>query len=155
MASERVYRINTPNVVQETIEDEAVVINLVTGRYYSLEGSASFIWRFIENERPAREITEAISRHFSVPEDAAISTVEQFIEELAAEGLVVPVENPVPPSDVPPESLMQGLPTGESGFSPPVLQKFTDMEDLLLLDPIHEVDDTGWPAIKPDSPKQV
>ena len=34
-------------------------------------------------------------------------------------------------------------------FAPPAFEKFTDMEELLLLDPIHEVGDTGWPR-KPD-----
>lgn len=30
-----------------------------------------------------------------------------------------------------------------------MLEKFTDMEDLLLLDPIHEVDvAAGWPTTK-------
>jgi hypothetical protein len=28
-----------------------------------------------------------------------------------------------------------------------MLQKFTDMQDLLLLDPIHEVDESGWPRV--------
>ncbi len=27
----------------------------------------------------------------------------------------------------------------------PVLESFTDMQDLILLDPIHEVDAAGWP----------
>jgi hypothetical protein len=30
-----------------------------------------------------------------------------------------------------------------------VLQKYTDMADLLLLDPIHEVDEQGWPQPAP------
>jgi len=29
------------------------------------------------------------------------------------------------------------------------LQKYTDMEELLQLDPIHEVDKFGWPSAKP------
>ena len=34
-------------------------------------------------------------------------------------------------------------------FQSPEIQKFTDMEDLLLIDPIHEVDEeAGWPNIK-------
>jgi hypothetical protein len=28
------------------------------------------------------------------------------------------------------------------------LNKYTDMQDLLLLDPIHEVDAAGWPSTK-------
>lgn len=30
-------------------------------------------------------------------------------------------------------------------FEEPIFHKYTDMEDLLLLDPIHDVDETGWP----------
>ncbi len=36
-------------------------------------------------------------------------------------------------------------------FRAPSLEKYTDMEALLLLDPIHEVGQTGWPA----SPQRV
>jgi len=38
-------------------------------------------------------------------------------------------------------------------FSAPVLNAYTDMEELLLLDPIHDVDQAGWPMPKaPDAP---
>ena len=30
-------------------------------------------------------------------------------------------------------------------YVPPVLEKFTDMQDLILLDPVHEVSERGWP----------
>jgi hypothetical protein len=34
-------------------------------------------------------------------------------------------------------------------FQKPLLQKYTDMEALLLVDPIHEVDEEeGWPKQK-------
>ena len=33
-------------------------------------------------------------------------------------------------------------------FVAPVLNKYTDMQDLLLLDPIHETDAQGWPVRK-------
>jgi hypothetical protein len=33
-------------------------------------------------------------------------------------------------------------------FEMPKLSKYTDMEDLLALDPIHEVDEMGWPNAK-------
>ena len=33
----------------------------------------------------------------------------------------------------------------------PVLNKYSDMQDLLLLDPIHDVDEeAGWPTNKPN-----
>jgi hypothetical protein len=33
-----------------------------------------------------------------------------------------------------------------------VAQKFTDMEEMLMGDPIHEVDSQGWPALKKETP---
>ena len=30
-------------------------------------------------------------------------------------------------------------------FEPPRLERYTDMKDYFLLDPIHEVDSAGWP----------
>jgi hypothetical protein len=36
-------------------------------------------------------------------------------------------------------------------FSVPLLQKYTDMEEMLLLDPIHEVDEQGWPSSRKPS----
>jgi hypothetical protein len=44
------------------------------------------------------------------------------------------------------EGLMLGPVVGE--VSEGVLTKFSDMEDLLLADPIHEVESTGWPSLR-------
>jgi hypothetical protein len=33
-------------------------------------------------------------------------------------------------------------------FMPPELEVFTDMKDLLLLDPIHAIGEAGWPNKK-------
>ena len=33
-------------------------------------------------------------------------------------------------------------------YRTPVLSIYTDMQDLLLLDPIHDVDQAGWPTRK-------
>ncbi len=33
-------------------------------------------------------------------------------------------------------------------FTEPTVHTYADMQDLLLLDPIHDVDETGWPNAK-------
>jgi hypothetical protein len=33
-------------------------------------------------------------------------------------------------------------------FDEPVLEKFEDMQDLILLDPVFEVDEAGWPSAR-------
>jgi hypothetical protein len=53
----------------------------------------------------------------------------------------------VPPS---PEPVPQ---TEKKHFVAPCLHKYTDMQELLLIDPIHDVDDYGWPIIKKETPQ--
>jgi hypothetical protein len=44
---------------------------------------------------------------------------------------------------------------GRVPFPAPVLNKFTDMQMLLLIDPIHDVSQKGWPQLKPtETPNQ-
>ena len=54
-------------------------------------------------------------------------------------------------------SISAAVPTGKAGpgeaasgaYEKPVFQKYDDMQALLLIDPIHEVDDDGWPVANP------
>ena len=66
------------------------------------------------------------------------------VDELQREGLVAetsdgPAAAPTPLNDV------EGKP-----FATPRLEKYDDLRDLVLLDPVHQVDQTGWPAPAPD-----
>jgi len=38
------YRPNAPQVIAETIAGEAMIVNLATGHYFSLQGSGADIW---------------------------------------------------------------------------------------------------------------
>ena len=44
------YRPNAPQVIAETIAGEAMIVNLATGHYFSLQGSGADIWAEIEHE---------------------------------------------------------------------------------------------------------
>jgi hypothetical protein len=68
---------------------------------------------------------------------------------LTAEQLIVPDTLPAPPlNGVLEKALAQAGGAANGVFTRPVLTKFTDMQDLLLLDPIHDVNSSGWPAKK-------
>ncbi len=41
-------------------------------------------------------------------------------------------------------------PPAKTAFVTPELTRYTDIEDMLILDPIHEVDASGWPHRAPD-----
>ncbi len=71
--------------------------------------------------------------------------VGQFLDELKQEALIIPTTEPLAQSRTGTTAELAGNTVWEKSFEAPILHKFTDMQELLLLDPIHEVDETGWP----------
>ncbi len=139
------YRINQPAVIAEVIDGEAIVVNLDSGAYYSLRGSACAIWELFAAQLTAADVTAAMTARFTGSPAVIEAGVKTLLEELVGEQLLTPAvdAHPVP------------LPQPANGhavhppFEPPMLEKFTDMADLLLLDPIHEVGEMGWPQAAP------
>ncbi len=141
MSIEACYRINSPAVTHETIDGEAVIVNLVSGNYYSLQGSGAELWSLIEQRLPMSAIVNRMTEMFRVDHHEVENCVLRVVNEMEHEGLIVP------DFDDARAAAPNVIPTDEA-FEPPVLQKFTDMQELLLLDPIHEVDSAGWPNRK-------
>ena len=62
----------------------------------------------------------------------------RFLAELEEEGLVVEADGA--------DGTTPDLGSASSDFASPHLEKYTDLQDLIMLDPIHEVEPKGWPA---------
>jgi hypothetical protein len=128
-------RIRTDVAAAKVIDGEAVIINVVTGRYYSLEAAGALAWTVL-TERPSTlaEIAARLTRHYAVTPETALADLERLTAELIGEDLVTtaPDENgatphPAAPSD---EGSGEGL-----AYTRPELAIFSDMEDLLAFDP--------------------
>ncbi|MGH2868609.1 MAG: PqqD family protein [Solirubrobacteraceae bacterium] len=135
-------------VVHETIEEETILIDLDTGTYFSLAGSGPEIWALVLDGRSDAEvIAEMGRRHGSDPQPVASLTAD-LIERLHSDGLLTEAE---PDGDIErddaaaPSVVSTPAPATGPPFTPPVLERFTDMQHFLMLDPIHEVHDGGWP----------
>ena len=109
---------NRPDVLDEVFDGEAVLVNLRTGRYYSLDAAAPEVWGAVVAGEPLPEGGAAFARRL-VDEELAIT--DELLPQASDDG-------------------------------GPTMEVFTDMEDILLLDPIHDVDydAAGWP--RPASP---
>lgn len=139
------YRINQPAVISEVIDGEAIVVNLDSGAYYSMRDSACVVWEIFTQQLPlSAVVAQMVSRYAGAPGDIEAG-VKAYLAELLQEQLLVGVEGA--PDVAPPSAVSAG--DDRLPFAPPVLEKFTDMADLLLLDPIHEVDEAGWPHPAP------
>ncbi len=126
------YRLNTPDVIHETVDGEALIIHTPSGVYFSLQGTGEHVWNALLAGHSGAEIAAAYGGRPDM-----ITGVECFVENLLQEQLLVPSE----------QSAESGtLLPAPHPFSTPTVQKFTDMQELLLVDPIHEVDpQAGWP----------
>jgi hypothetical protein len=141
----RRFRVNTPAVASEIIDGEAVIMNLKSGAYFSTRQVGSLLWGWIEQGIPETAMVRSLQGTFAGSAEIVEGAVERFFAELIEHDLV----REVPLGPMPPAELDPGDPSAEA-FTPPVLEVYTDMQDLLLLDPIHDVDeDEGWPSPKP------
>jgi hypothetical protein len=128
---------SSDRVVSEVIDGEVVAIDLESGRYYSLEGPAARAWEAIQAGQDVDGIVDAVAAEARVGTDEARADVAAFLAELEAEGLLLGGNGDGPPEPGP-------------GRVPLVLHRYTDMQDLIVLDPIHDVDETGWPNRRPE-----
>jgi hypothetical protein len=121
-------------------------MDLKSGNYYSTEHVGSVLWSGIEQGKTYGQLLDILRATFeTLPEDLA-AAIDSFIDELIAHELVreAPTESRCARSDQFGLAQINVM----RGFRAPVLNVYTDMKDLLLLDPIHDVDEVGWPTPK-------
>lgn len=137
------FQLNSPTVVYDVVHDEVVFVNLESGAYYSTEQVGTKIWQYLNQGRNVGEIITALSKHYLADIGEIEKNVQALISQLLNEGLVVAGQGTRSAMQ---NSLLNELEQRQKEtFSGVVLHKFNDMEDLLLLDPVHEVNDLGWP----------
>jgi hypothetical protein len=125
------FRLNSPSVIFDSIDSEVLVIDLKVGHYFRLTGESSILWSLILSGSTLTEIFE----YSSIPESQH-EEVLKFVEELALLDLIIE-------SEIIQRSQMNSQSLDGKNL---IIEKFTDLEDILGLDPIHEVDASiGWP----------
>ncbi len=129
-------------VLHDAIDGEVIVIDLTTGTYYSLRGSAAEMWGVLQRSPGATrdDLAEALLAGYET-NGHELDAVASFLDKLHEEGLVNVVEGTQATVAPAPRADAAGV------FAAPVLEKFTDMQDLVLIDPVHEVTEAGWPNV--------
>ena len=138
-----------PHVVAEEIEGEVIAINLESGAYFSFRDSASVILqRLLAADATPEEIVQELSARFAGQPEEIERTAFAFLRELESEGVIATYEARSQ-ADSTGAAARQTRPVADrSAYAVPVFEKYTDMEEFLLVDPIHEVDVSGWPAVE-------
>ena len=129
LASDSRFRPRVADVAAKVIDGEAIIMNLSNGLYFSMDHVGATVWELLEKGHSLGEISDALGAHFHVELSTVQGDLSRLAEQLVSEGLVEKAagqaNGPVQlPSEWPSET-----------YEPPVLNKYSDMADLLALDP--------------------
>ena len=77
-------------VLHDTIDDEVIVIDLTTGTYYSLRGTAAEVWGLLQRSpgMTHEELAQAVVVRYQTNGHDVEAAMTQFLGQLHAEGLV-------------------------------------------------------------------
>lgn len=138
-----VFECNSPDVVFENFGDEVILLNLQSGRYYSLNPVGMFFWELLTQGVAQPEISARIEEQYAGATGIG-ADLDGLLAEFRAEELIRPAATATPLAQATPPKT--ALPPA---YAPPVLAKFDDVAEMLLLDPVHDVTDAGWPHPAP------
>ncbi|MBA3583170.1 MAG: PqqD family protein [Gemmatimonadetes bacterium] len=124
------FRVNSEEVAAKVVEGEAIVINLTSGVYYSMDGLGARIWSLLEAHHGVDAIADAIADGYAVPRERCRSDVETLIRQLLEENLILETEESPSGRDA-----LAGVASGKLDYAAPELNIYRDMGDLLALDP--------------------
>jgi hypothetical protein len=132
------YRSNAPRFVDETVDGEALIMDMVKGTYYSCVDSSAYVWNLLHRGVPVDDVVSDLVARYSLSETDAQRDVDAFVQSLVAEEMLVESDGPGA-ADGTPE------PVAPNEYTTLALERFTDLADLILLDPVHDVTEAGWP----------
>lgn len=135
------HRIRIASTVNhERLDDEVIAINIDSGVYFAMDDAAADCWSVAVDGGGVDEMVDVLVARYEVEPAVARTDAEAFVAALVAQRLAEATEEPA--SQLAPPAPATG---GRLAYRRPELEGYDDLESLLLIDPIHEVDDAGWP----------
>lgn len=77
------------DVAFEVLDGEAVVLNLQTGIYFSLNEVGTRIWQLLEEHERVEPVIEAMLAEYEVEREVLEADVSRLVSELSEKGLLV------------------------------------------------------------------
>jgi Coenzyme PQQ synthesis protein D (PqqD) len=137
------FQLAADRAVAKVVDGDAIVIDTITGRYYSLEETGEAAWSLLVASHTPAEAAEALRERYDTGDADVVADVWRLAQELLDENLLVEAPE-AEPGELP---AFEGTP---GPYTPPELAVFTDMEDLLAFDPPLPVADVSVWTAKPE-----
>jgi hypothetical protein len=78
---------HSANATYQVVADEAILIHLQTGSYYSLNDVGTRFWGLIDGEKTIGDCAAAIAAEYDAPAEVVLSDLLELAEDLRKEGL--------------------------------------------------------------------
>jgi hypothetical protein len=129
--------VSVPLLISQQFDSEVVLANYQNGVYYNLDGSAAQIWLGLKANRTVEEIGGAIAAATGDDVPSITQRVQAFVDSMLAEGLIA--------EGTPEPRIETWTPVLSGAFVAPEFQRFDNLRELLLMDPVHDAGEDGWP----------
>jgi Coenzyme PQQ synthesis protein D (PqqD) len=141
----RIYQHNLSEIAAQEFEDGPVMINFLTGRYFTLNRSGHRLWAELQEGADEARLASALAdlgQMSRLEAERLRQDVRLFLDRLINERLVAEVIGKTRTAATSTKPL-------DEAYEPPRLDVFDDLAELILLDPIHDINEKmGWPVIK-------
>ena len=75
------------NIIWNVVDDEALLLDIKTGEYFSLDPIATEIWKKLSDGQSRQEIAAALIATYGVEPDIIKADIDELITELTQAGL--------------------------------------------------------------------
>jgi hypothetical protein len=82
------YKINSENITYRIIDNQAVILNLNTGDYYSLNETGTFIWGLIEKGITREDLIDRVLEEYAIDKKDVIRDIKLLLKDLISEKIV-------------------------------------------------------------------
>lgn len=128
--ADKCFKLNAKDVNAEVIDGEAILINVATGVYYSLEDIGAYLWDLLTSGHSVEQSAQALVSRYRISAGQARTDLEGFLHQLIEEDLILESET----ADSPSANGVSAISSDED-YRKPELNIYRDMGDLLALDP--------------------
>lgn len=138
------YKLNEEKMFYDMAEGQAIVINFTTGMYYGTSSLGSVVLDALVAGTSKASVLAAVQELPGCPEDMA-TQLDTFIAQLLEKEVLVSVDGEgTAASNIDSAALQDGFML--------TVDEFAEVQDLILADPVHEVDvEMGWPILAEDA----
>ena len=133
------YKLNEEKMFYDMADGQAIVINFTTGMYYGTSSLGSAVLDSLLAGASESDILTEIQKLPGSPEDLQ-EQLKAFVSRLVEMEILIPGDSDGGPCSIDGTALADGFLL--------TVDEFTEVQDLILADPVHDVDvEQGWPIL--------